>query len=71
MIICTTPSLGFSPTLKAADYPYTVGLGLPNPQIGSIVHVVDTATGTGAHWELAETSPGVYGWKEQAAAPAP
>lgn len=63
-IICTTPSLGFSPTLQAADYPYTVGLGLPSPQEGSIVHVVDTDTDTGAHWTLSEVTTDVYGWEE-------
>lgn len=64
MIICTTPSLGFSPTLQGDDYPYTIGLGLPTPQVGSIVHVVDTDTDTGAHWALGEVSTDVYGWAE-------
>lgn len=63
-IICTTPSLGFSPTLQSENYPYTVGLGLPTPQVGSIVNVVDTDTDTGAQWTLSEVSTDVYGWEE-------
>lgn len=70
-IICTTPVLGYSDTLEAADYPYFGAGRGPTPQLGSTVHVVndDAAVTTNQISNFVETGvgTGIYGWSDPAA----